>query len=1216
MAAPTVLDSAIAKSSQLSKIIWASSSTTHVAVKQLVSHSARLSRALVCLRTLPAAHHVNSAAVEACDRKLDECAGFIDECISFRRDSVLTQDDVDRNAFPAGRALLLGGELLLLHRDRYDYPRGVDVRGRYQLKRKSEVSRNRAPAHYSPEIGGQATPSIQPSSLGSTCSPSIFSASPSLQQSSMTSFTSSRRAPREPSPIHKKLPSLSLGPASLPAHVAALRLYTKENSSLPRDIQLLSWRKSTHPDGSVITWAIQGSDQEFVHYLPHNAFPLTLHKDHGEGSVVQFSTLHKVALRSENSERFFSSTRVVYEFVQNEPFMCFQEDIRHKHLVDVFNFHLILSNRSGSSTYGEAIHGHVKFWRDRDPPFHHSISFFGNHAGRDLEFPVLRFNAQTVPRRLEKRVKLSFAFPPKGGQSKGSFRGFFRRSQTSEASTPVLDHLPNVLQPTPQQAALMIDMKYLDLRFDTVEDFDRFIKSFQEIRAADDARSTFSLADISTELENASVADSPNMSDQNTKDPRKRLILCCDGSWQVSDRHRDNASALSNIGKLSRMIHPESEGKHPIPQVVYYQSGVGTTTHGPLDIALSGGLGFGLEDNVLSAYHYLSTNYHPADHLHAADEIFVFGFSRGAFTARALAGLVTELGLIRPAYLEEFRRAYRLYREIGNMAGRKNLGNIKFIDKVKALGGLLKQEDHQFISDLHRDANEEGRRRGKMYPRVRIKVVGVGALGIPDSLVSKALPMINGYFKFHDAALNSRIDNAFQALALDEHRGAFTPTLWYLDEKFMEGKKAPNLKQCWFPGFHESIGGGDTQYNHLLTKILPDSEMHDITLAWMCDQVDGLLHFDKEACRKILLKEDTDRVNWATAYEVDMMNVLQFFNLGIMGGSRTRTPGMYHVNNRQWASRTNETLHPSVQYRVEATKRGWLPYDPPALGGRWGLNLQLLPQLGVPRWHWNESPDGNGAVWVRPAVPALWPFHAREEPRRELSEWVIREVHGRHNFEASLLPPKLKQRLLRRNKKLIAEAAVYGPTAAPTTTTTVDGDKSMVNEQQQQQQPENDGRLQFWTRTTWQGPKGEHHHPHEGDQIWDKVGGKLGPKWMVESLMAAKGVGEKGREALGEVVVHAGVKEAMRHGHVREEEVWGVADHHHLRAAHVHGVAEEGAERDQRDQRENAHGKGTGKKNKGGKMNNGSNGVHKLPADQGMDEAFDPMMNGGEVQRA
>lgn len=259
--------------------------------------------------------------------------------------------------------------------------------------------------------------------------------------------------------------------------------------------------------------------------VPHNAFPLTLHKDHNEGSIVQFSTLHKVALRSESSERFFSSTRVVYEFVQDEPFICFQEDIRHKHLVDVFNFHLILSNRSGSSTYGEAIHGHVKFWRDRDPPFHHSISFFGNHAGKDLEFPILRFNAQTAPRRLEKRVRLSFALPAKGSQNKSSFRGLFRRSQSSEASTPVIDNLSTVSRPPPQLAALMSDLKYLDLRFDSVEgkrtppfsvshsplltascaDFDRFAKSFQEVRAADEARSAFSLADMSAELEHASV---------------------------------------------------------------------------------------------------------------------------------------------------------------------------------------------------------------------------------------------------------------------------------------------------------------------------------------------------------------------------------------------------------------------------------------------------------------------------------------------------------------------------------------------------------------------------------------------------------------------------------------------------------------------------------------------------------------------------------------
>ncbi|EOD44542.1 hypothetical protein UCRNP2_8748 [Neofusicoccum parvum UCRNP2] len=111
------LDSAIAKSAQLSKIIWASSATTHFAIKQLVRYSRRLNQGLVRLRAVPPAHHANRAAVDACNRKLDECVSFIDECISFRRDSVLSAGvaalSVDRNDFPTGRALLLSGELLM-----------------------------------------------------------------------------------------------------------------------------------------------------------------------------------------------------------------------------------------------------------------------------------------------------------------------------------------------------------------------------------------------------------------------------------------------------------------------------------------------------------------------------------------------------------------------------------------------------------------------------------------------------------------------------------------------------------------------------------------------------------------------------------------------------------------------------------------------------------------------------------------------------------------------------------------------------------------------------------------------------------------------------------------------------------------------------------------------------------------------------------------------
>lgn len=580
------LDSAIAKSSQLSKIIWASSSSTHFAIKQLVGYAGRLNRALVRLRALPSAQNANRSTIEASNRKLDECVSFVDECISFRRDSVLTPGvaalSVDRNAFPAGRALLLSGELLTRveqleaflrdyedggHTDSSpstgpasiapphgtpkfdaapespdvrrsytatvaslpvendagpsnsvpgfsmtdDYRQGVDVRTQYQLKRQFEASRHRTHAYQPPEsLQAQRTPSIQPSSLGSTCSPSPgfsgSSISPSLHQSSITSYDSSIKAPST-TPAHKKLPSLSLGPAFLPDHVAVLRLFTNEGTQLPRNTQLSTWRKSSHADGSVITSSIQGSEDEFVHYLPFNAYPLTLHRDHNEGLVVQFNNLHKVALRSGNSERFFSATRVVYEFVQDEPFIDFQEDIRHKTLVEVFDFHQILSSRNGQSTYGEAIHGHVKIWKDREPPFQHSVSFFGNHARRDLEFPLLRFNSQPILKRPEKRVKLSFILPKKTSQNKGSFRGFFRRTPSSlEASTPIADQPPDIAELPSELAALMNDLKFLEFRFDTHEDFERFTKSFQEARAADEARPTFSLADLSAELENTSLA--------------------------------------------------------------------------------------------------------------------------------------------------------------------------------------------------------------------------------------------------------------------------------------------------------------------------------------------------------------------------------------------------------------------------------------------------------------------------------------------------------------------------------------------------------------------------------------------------------------------------------------------------------------------------------------------------------------------------------------
>lgn len=365
----------------------------------------------------------------------------------------------------------------------------------------------------------------------------------------------------------------------------------------------------------------------------------------------------------------------------------------------------------------------------------------------------------------------------------------------------------------------------------------------------------------------------------------------------------------------------------------------------------------------------------------------------------------------------------------------------------------------------------------------------VGALGIPDSLVSWMFPSINNQYKFHDAALNSskssssspfcpsdsalgssltfpEIENAFQALALDEHRGAFKPTLWYLDEKFLDGGKCPNLKQCWFPGFHESIGGGDTAAEHWMKKYLPaTSEMHDVTLAWMCDQVDGLLRFDYDACEKILLNADRDRVNWASAFETDLGFVLGFaFSFSIMGGIRRRTPGRYNIHNSQWKVRTNETMHPSVYYRIEATARRFFPYFPPALKEHvvsWLPEWYMEPR--APRWRWEENKDGNGAQWIRPSVPKLWPHTSAEELK--IPEWVIREDLGRFNFEATLLPPKFKKRLRKRNDQKIVEAE----TAHTNRAEAVEGHANKGGETTHTWKDHVEEKQQFWTRTTWDG---------------------------------------------------------------------------------------------------------------------------------------------------
>jgi uncharacterized protein (DUF2235 family) len=129
-----------------------------------------------------------------------------------------------------------------------------------------------------------------------------------------------------------------------------------------------------------------------------------------------------------------------------------------------------------------------------------------------------------------------------------------------------------------------------------------------------------------------------------------RLIVCCDGTWNRADQ-----PSPTNVQKLHMSIDvSESTG-----QVVWYEEGVGTR---PLEHVLGGAFGVGLSRNVQHCYRFLVANYEPGD------ELFFFGFSRGAFTARSLAGLVRNSGILRRENIRMVKDAYALYRsrEPGN----------------------------------------------------------------------------------------------------------------------------------------------------------------------------------------------------------------------------------------------------------------------------------------------------------------------------------------------------------------------------------------------------------------------------------------------------------------------------------------------------------------------------------------------------------------------
>jgi hypothetical protein len=256
------------------------------------------------------------------------------------------------------------------------------------------------------------------------------------------------------------------------------------------------------------------------------------------------------------------------------------------------------------------------------------------------------------------------------------------------------------------------------------------------------------------------------------------LVVCLDGTWNDAD----SAAPQTNIAILSGLIDLGKVGG--IEQRLYYDAGVGTD--GSLIDRLAGGLtGRGLSANVLGAYRFLSRNYRPGDN------IYLFGYSRGAFTVRSLCGFMAASGLLR-----------------ADLCDRRNL---EF-----AWNYYRTKPKERFPSD-------HAKLREMSYVDLRVRFLGVfdtvGSLGIPR----KWLNWIGRqHFQFHDTEVSGIVDHSCQALAIDEHRQEFEAAVW--DVPRHAGYKT--VEQVWFPGAHADIGGG-----------YEDRGLSDLTLDWMLNRV-------------------------------------------------------------------------------------------------------------------------------------------------------------------------------------------------------------------------------------------------------------------------------------------------------------------------------------------------------------------------------------------
>lgn len=253
------------------------------------------------------------------------------------------------------------------------------------------------------------------------------------------------------------------------------------------------------------------------------------------------------------------------------------------------------------------------------------------------------------------------------------------------------------------------------------------------------------------------------------------IVVCADGTWNrpEEDFEKDHAT---NVLKMARAVKPIHQGNH---QHVFYDWGLGSY-HSTISAGVAGS---GIHKNIVDGYRYIVQNYA------RNDKIYLFGFSRGAYTVRALCGLINNCGIVKRPDAKLIEQAWKIYKSKSKQNHPEGDNAVDF-----------------FKTHCH--------------PSKAVHFVGVwdtvGALGIPFSLMG----LLEDKDEFYDTKMGPNVSIARHALAIDEQRQDFEPTIW-------TSRPTVDLKQTWFAGVHSDIGGSygpDKKTGNLVS---------DLALGWM-----------------------------------------------------------------------------------------------------------------------------------------------------------------------------------------------------------------------------------------------------------------------------------------------------------------------------------------------------------------------------------------------